>query len=268
MIQKNISKYFPYLISLLVILPLLTSGCFNSQRLPKQDLINTEKISDEKLKNIAKNITVKISDHNENSNTQMGSGTIIGKQGDRYLVITNAHVLFNSDGVPPNSSVLLDSKTFKVMTFDGKNNQATLITNPELAELDLALLEFTTNEDYPFTNIVNYLPKKGEKVLASGFINTNKNLILRDGEITQIPEKSFEKGYQIGYTSSIEKGMSGGAILNSKGEIIGINGRSANPILNTGFIYEDGSKPTPSEIEQYRKLSWGIPAVNFFRQIY
>lgn len=44
--------------------------------------------------------------------------------------------------------------------------------------------------------------------------------------------------------------MSGGPIVNSQRLLVGINGRVAHPILNTGYIYQDGSLPTREEIEQ------------------
>ncbi|MHC5729382.1 MAG: S1 family peptidase, partial [Nostoc sp.] len=76
-----------------------------------------------------------------------------------------------------------------------------------------------------------------------------------------------KEGYQIGYNSNIEQGMSGGAILNIKGRLIGINGRGAYPILNTGYVYPDGSRPTESEIKRMRSLSWGIPISTVLAQV-
>ncbi len=53
--------------------------------------------------------------------------------------------------------------------------------------------------------------------------------------------------------------MSGGAILNQKGELIGINAMRAYPILGEPFVYEDDSSPTESIRESMMKSSWGIP---------
>ncbi|MFM7794717.1 MAG: hypothetical protein ACKO90_43935, partial [Microcystis panniformis] len=55
----------------------------------------------------------------------------------------------------------------------------------------------------------------------------------------------------------IVQGMSGGGIFVER-DLIGINGRSAHPILSN-YIYEDGTKPTDAEIQQMRAVNWGIP---------
>jgi S1-C subfamily serine protease len=220
-------------------------------------------VSAQKLQNLAQSITVEIN----KEQSRIGPGTIIAKQGNKYLVISNAHVILNSPSTLPNSSVLLNSKSFQITTFGEQNYEATLISNPELAKIDLGLLEFTSNQNFPLANIANSLPEIGEKVIAAGFVTEQKTLNLTEGEIKYIPEKPFQKGYQIGYTNTIEMGMSGGPIINTKGELIGLNGKRANPIYNSGFIYEDNSKPPAIEVDRYRQVSWGIPSVIFFTQI-
>lgn len=52
--------------------------------------------------------------------------------------------------------------------------------------------------------------------------------------------------------------MSGGAIFNNLGEVVGISGRSANPII-ADYQYQDLTYPTQQLQHQMIQLSWGIP---------
>ncbi|MGL5873809.1 MAG: S1 family peptidase [Xenococcaceae cyanobacterium] len=200
--------------------------------------------------NIASNITVKIT-----SAENGGSGVIIAKQNNSYLVLTNNHVL-------------RDGKSFTIHTHDGATYQAKPVTNGIETNDDLALLEFSSKKSYQKATINNAAtPKVEQTILAVGYDAATEKLVTQEGKIQRIPDKTFKDGYQIGYSSNIVQGMSGGAILNSDGEVIGINGKSAFPIVNTGYVYRDGSKPTSEEIEQYRQLSWGLSLNSFLNQI-
>ncbi|MDB9425171.1 tetratricopeptide repeat protein, partial [Microcystis aeruginosa CS-564/01] len=77
------------------------------------------------------------------------------------------------------------------------------------------------------------------------------------GTLEQVSDRPLREGYSVGYSGDIVQGMSGGGIF-VEGELIGINGRSAHPILSN-YIYEDGTKPTDAEIQQMRAVNWGIP---------
>ena len=73
-------------------------------------------------------------------------------------------------------------------------------------------------------------------------------------------------GYQLGYTNSIQNGMSGGSILNSQGELIGINGLGKYPILGNPYVYQDGNNIPEAKIENMSELSWGIPS-KYIKQV-
>ncbi|MDB9348060.1 tetratricopeptide repeat protein, partial [Nodularia spumigena] len=111
------------------------------------------------------------------------------------------------------------------------------------------------------------IPNLETPVMAAGYSIDKQQIVYRTGTVQQIPERPLKEGYQIGYTSDIEQGMSGGTIINSRGEIIGINGKSAYPIMNTGFTYSDGTKPTQTQIQKMRTVSWGIPVSTFLAQV-
>ncbi|MDB9318448.1 tetratricopeptide repeat protein, partial [Nodularia spumigena] len=154
-----------------------------------------------------------------------------------------------------------------LQTTDNKTYTAKIIPNPNLENLDLALIEFQSNQNYCLRQITSIIPNLETPVIAAGYSIDKQQIVYRTGTVQQIPETPLKEGYQIGYTSDIEQGMSGGTIINSRGEIIGINGKSAYPIMNTGFTYSDGTKPTQTQIQKMRTVSWGIPVSTFLAQV-
>ena len=71
----------------------------------------------------------------------------------------------------------------------------------------------------------------GSKVLISGyplpqFNNDKIELLLTNGEVVANASLRALKGYQLLYTNPTWPGMSGGAVLNSSGKLIGIHGKS------------------------------------------
>ncbi|NJO29874.1 MAG: serine protease [Richelia sp. SL_2_1] len=196
--------------------------------------------SEKQLETIANRITVKVIGDNNG-----GSGTLLAKKGNTYLVLTNSHVVRGINSI-------------NLKTVDGKTHTAQIIPNTKFEKFDLALLQFQTNEIYCPTDVANFLPDTTMSVTAGGFSGEKGEMIFSHGKIQQISQP-LKEGYQIGYTSNIEQGMSGGAIIHSSGILVGINGRGAYPILNSGYVYQNGSRPSESEIQEMRKLSWGIP---------
>ncbi|MDJ0589141.1 MAG: serine protease [Pleurocapsa sp. MO_226.B13] len=200
--------------------------------------------------NIAREITVKIT-----SAENGGSGVIIAQQDNTYLILTNNHVLRGGD-------------TFTIHTYDGVTHQASPVANGIETDDDLALLQFSSENSYQTATINSAAtPRVEQTILAVGYSAETGELVTQEGTINQLSSKALKDGYQIGYTSNIVQGMSGGAILNTDGEVIGINGKSAFPIVNTGYVYQDGTQPTPEEIEQLRQLSWGLSLNNFLTQL-
>ncbi|MBD2290365.1 tetratricopeptide repeat protein [Microcystis wesenbergii FACHB-1317] len=187
-------------------------------------------------------VTVKIT-----SETNRGSGTIIAKKGDNYLILTNAHVTRNT-------------KTLQVQTYDGHSRAARIVPNPLSENQDLALLEFSDTRDYPIATIAEFTPNQdriGLEVVAAGYVAETGQYRTTKGTLEQVSDRPLRDGYSVGYSGDIVQGMSGGGIF-VDGELIGINGRSAHPILSN-YIYEDGTKPTDAEeIQQMRAVNWGI----------
>ncbi|MGB6297665.1 MAG: serine protease [Rivularia sp. (in: cyanobacteria)] len=195
--------------------------------------------STKELQTLANKITVKIiGDRNG------GSGTLIGKQGNNYLVLTNSHVI---QGV----------NSIKLQTADGKTYSAEIVPQNKFKKSDITLLKFQSSQSYCLSEIAKTTPNIDTPVLAAGFSGSTGKIAFSEGEVKKT--SNLKEGYEIGYSSNIEQGMSGGAILNSMGELVGINGKSAYPILNSGYVYQNGKRPNQAEIREMRKLSWGIP---------
>ncbi|TRU24632.1 MAG: serine protease [Microcystis aeruginosa Ma_SC_T_19800800_S464] len=187
-------------------------------------------------------VTVKIT-----SETNRGSGTIIAKKGDNYLILTNAHVTRNT-------------KTLQVQTYDGHSRAARIVPNSLSENQDLALLEFSDTRDYPIATIAEFTINQnsiGLEVVAAGYVAETGQYRTTKGTLEQVSDRPLREGYSVGYSGDIVQGMSGGGIFVER-DLIGINGRSAHPILSN-YIYEDGTKPTDAEIQQMRAVNWGIP---------
>jgi tetratricopeptide (TPR) repeat protein/S1-C subfamily serine protease len=184
-------------------------------------------------------VTVKIT-----SEINRGSGIIIGKKGSIYLVLTNAHVTRGAT-------------TLQIQTHDGQTRTASIAPNSLLKDKDLALLEFSDTRDYAIAKISAIPLEAGLDITVTGYSAETGQYTTDNGKIEQTSDRPLREGYSVGYSGEIVQGMSGGGIFFDD-ELIGINGRSAHPILSN-YIYEDGTKPTDAEIQQMRAVNWGIP---------
>ena len=204
------------------------------------------------LKEYAKNISVKVTSNGNN----YGSGVIIGKQGsDEYLVITNNHVVRGG-------------KSFSIQTADGTIHQASIVENPITSDDDIALLTFNSNAEYQLAEVNSVDAGNEEKrVVATGYSADKGEFVIESGKIEKITSVPFKEGYRLGYTNNVASGMSGGAILDELGDLVGINGIGAYPILNTAYQYEDETTPSTAQIEQFRALSWGLSVHHLLTQL-
>jgi len=134
-----------------------------------------------------------------------GSGSIITSDG---LIITNSHVIEGSHKVV-------------VTTYDGKHYEVESV--PAYDDLlDIAFLKINAEglDPLPIGNSEGI--SVGQKTLvighAEGFLNT-----LSIGNVSAVRNyDSTEEGENIQITNPISSGNSGGALLNDKGELIGV----------------------------------------------
>lgn len=53
--------------------------------------------------------------------------------------------------------------------------------------------------------------------------------------------------------------MSGGPLLNRRGEVVGVNGKHAYPLWDVPSVFQDGSKACPPLHETITRLSFAVP---------
>ena len=208
----------------------------------------TSEKSDEQLETLARSITVKVL-----SGENRGSGILIRKQDGVYTVLTNQHVIEN--GLP-----------YQIQTADGKIFQAKTVTEVNFDSNDMALLQFSASQNYAVASLGNLnTVDVGSPVYVAGFplepdsLDAN-GFVFQIGKISFVLPKPLEGGYLIGYTTNVEKGMSGGPIFNSQGQVIGINGIFAQALsFSYPYIYEDGTRPNDDLEARMRRSSWGVP---------
>lgn len=160
---------------------------------------------------IAKAITVRIDGQNP------GTGVIVQRSANTYTVITAEHVVATPDEyeiiVPGGSKFPLDYKTVK-----------------KLPGVDLALLQFNSNQSYPTAKLGNSdRLSEGVPVYVAGFPGQDSVIKasvynFTSGQLTARASQPTEKGYALVYTNRTLPGMSGGPILDQQGQLIGIHG--------------------------------------------
>jgi tetratricopeptide (TPR) repeat protein/S1-C subfamily serine protease len=156
-----------------------------------------------------------------------------------------------------NAHVTRGATTLQIQTHDGQTRTASIAPNSLLKDKDLALVEFSDTRDYPIAKIRAISPDAELDITVTGYSAETGQYTTDNGKIEQTSDRPLREGYSVGYSGDIVQGMSGGGIF-FEDELIGINGRSAHPILSN-YIYEDGTKPTDAEIQKMRAVNWGIP---------
>ena len=212
---------------------------------------NSQKSEVEKY---AKSITVRIFPKNSN-NLSGGSGVLVGKTQNQYTILTNYHVINQKN------------LTYQVATFDGRVYEAQILYVPESdTKGDVAFLTFTSNNPtYPIATLKSdIIIEKETSVISGGFpfendLKQSQTFQITEGKITEVLDRPFIGGYQIGYTNSVRKGMSGGPVLNYNQELIGINGMGQYPLFGNPYTFEDGSTIPDSEWDGFSQLSWAVP---------
>jgi tetratricopeptide (TPR) repeat protein/S1-C subfamily serine protease len=215
----------------------------------------TEPLTTTTAQQIAAKVTVRIQ-----VGQSGGSGVIIGKKANTYLILTNAHVVREQSGIT-------------IKTPDGQTHRATKVKNTQVGNFDLALLEFNSPRAYQVAGFKNFGNKQaalneGREVFAAGFPYDSNALRVVEGEVTQLPQEAFVNGTQIGYVTKgdIKQGMSGGPIFDSFGSLVGINSTLARPVIDS-YAYTDGTKAPKDKIAEYRQANWSVPIYNLLTRL-
>ena len=210
--------------------------------------------TDKEIEELAREITVRVTAPGS-VQSLIGSGTIIrdgSPNNYTYRVITNSHVL-RSAKVP-----------YSIHTPDGKVyvGKVSLLTN-RFKDDDIAILNFHVNKTvYKGGKINRESLQLDERVFVGGFIAEREKRFrfkFTSGKISLLLKKPLLGGYQIGYTNEVRKGMSGAPLLNTKGEVVGINGLQSEPLWHTQELYQDGEKPDSATEKLIVSSSMAVP---------
>lgn len=144
----------------------------------------------------------------------MGSGVIVARQGDLVYALTNHHVAGDADEI-------------ELVLYDGRVFDAELVGSDEL--MDIALVSFETSEEVPIAPLgdsESLLP--GDWVFAVGnplgFESTITAGIVSAVSRTAEASSGFSNITDYIQTdAAINRGNSGGPLVNLDGEVVGIN---------------------------------------------
>jgi serine protease Do len=150
----------------------------------------------------------------------LGSGLIVKRSGKKVFVLTNNHVVGNAEEI-------------MVKLYDKRQYKASLVGKDP--RKDLALVEFETDEDIPVAELGNSdLVQVGDLVFAVGnplgFEST-----MTMGIVSAVGRKPLAGSSVAGFTdyiqtdAAINRGNSGGPLVNIRGQVIGINTWISSP---------------------------------------
>ncbi|MBN3959647.1 serine protease [Nostoc sp. NMS8] len=238
----KLSSLLLFLVLLFAAAPIVVTGCSYSLFVPK-----ARTLSEQELENTLKEITVKVIADNQ----EAASGTIIKKQNGFYTVLTNYHVVKNAKFV---KIVTSDNQVYnaEAVKLDRQDNQKDDL-------YDLAKVTFSSENIYQVAGLAEDTIKLGDRVFAGGYVKGNFQTT--KGQVRLFLNQALIKGHQIAYDNDIQQGMSGGAIINEAGNLVGINSKIAHPILQNDFRYLKGEQPDENILKEWGNYSWGI-AIN------
>lgn len=186
----------------------------------------------------------------------VGSGSIVTKDG---YILTNSHVVSNGD-----------ASEINVLFSNNKTKKAKLVWND--TTLDLAVIKVEANNLKPIDLGDSDTVKVGDKAVAIGNpLGLQLQSTVTSGIISGLNRTvSFENGAQMDglmqTDAAINAGNSGGALLNSRGELVGINTAKAGNSDGIGFaIPVNLAKKVIKEIAKNGKFNsvyLGITGIN------
>jgi len=144
----------------------------------------------------------------------MGSGVIVGRDGDTVYVLTNNHVAGEADEI-------------EVGLYDGRTFSAELVGGDDL--IDLAMLSFETDEEVPIATLGDSDSlQPGDWVFAVGNplgfqSSITAGIVSATARVADASSGMSGVTDYIQTDAAINRGNSGGALVNLDGEVVGIN---------------------------------------------
>ena len=198
--------------------------------------------------------TVVVLGYNQNyENPSMGSGFVFDEVGDYAYILTNAHVLFAKYD---SSHALIErpyTHTVEVIHSNYVRVRATVMGYNR--EEDVAVLKIEKSTNYKVAKIVSddHKTKLGESVFAignphgnyfamsEGVISSNRI----ETSINYVSSKESATTFVFNSTATINSGNSGGALFNSKGEVVAVNSMYPQDSQASGKIYRNYNYSIP-----------------------
>jgi len=161
-------------------------------------------LTPEEIGLVAQNITVVI------KGVTPGTGVIIAKRQNTYFVLTARHVIETED-------------EYTIDAPDGRSYPLNYKKVQKNKTLDLAVFEFTSNAAYNVANLGDSdRLSLGSMISVYGFPNGEQRF--SSGTISEVIDNG-DSGYNLIYQAPTKPGMSGGPVLNSLGQLVGIHGQ-------------------------------------------
>jgi Do/DeqQ family serine protease len=190
---------------------------------------------------------------------------IYGYRGDREQtqIGTGSGVIITEDGyIVTNNHVIQDATELEVTLNNNKSYKAKLVGTD--SKMDIALLKIEADEKLPYTVFGDSDKiKVGEWVLAVGN-PYNLNSTVTAGIISAKARNLANDGIQsfIQTDAAVNPGNSGGALVNTRGELIGINTMISSPTGSyAGYSFAVPSNVTRKIIEdlmQFGNVQRGV----------
>ena len=144
----------------------------------------------------------------------LGSGVLVRRDGDKYFAVTNNHVVGEADEI-------------SVKLYDGRTYEASVVGTD--SRTDLALITFDSEEHLPLMEMAD-----SEELMVGDIVFAVGNPLGFESTVTQGIISALGRKAESGSTiadftdyiqtdAAINPGNSGGALVNLKGELIGIN---------------------------------------------
>ncbi len=187
-----------------------------------------------------------------------GSGVIVGRSGNDYYLLTNAHVVASSGG------------SISVTMPDGKVLNGTVVKAGAGAfggGVDLAIVKVTNSTNsgaYSLVRVAVESAALGSSVLQAGYPlspstsgrllnNVGRGGQFVGGTVSEISTNRIEGGFSVGISRNLGVGSSGGGYFDANGNLIAIHGREQRGVL--GSRREDGRIQAP---QSSSTVGWGI----------
>ena len=231
------------------------------------DLASFEQAINDMIEEVKTGVVGIIASSEESSGS--GSGVIYKKDGNDYFLVTNQHVVDGAETL-----VIIFEKNGMLFQID--NQYVTLVG--EDPTTDLAVVKFTSNEDFavvPFAN--SYEIELGDIVFAIGnplgfeYYGTVTMGVISG--LSRYVKDDIEDGFDatlLQHDAAISPGNSGGALLNTNGELVGINNMKIvdDDVTSIGFAIPSNTvERIATDLEDDGELSTPYLGISTIAQV-